>query len=41
MDEERKKIAFFSKGDDIFINSIIEQLSIEFESKKITIRSQE
>lgn len=41
MDEERKKIVFFSKGDDIFVNDIIEQLPVEYESKKITIRTHE
>ncbi len=41
MDEERKKIIFFSKGDDNFIENIIEQLSIKYETKKIIIRKQE
>jgi glycosyltransferase involved in cell wall biosynthesis len=41
MDEEKKKIAFFTKGDDNFIENIIEQLSIKYETKKIIIRKQE
>jgi len=36
---ERKKVAFFSKGDDKFIDNVIEKLSIRFETKKITVRT--
>jgi 2-polyprenyl-3-methyl-5-hydroxy-6-metoxy-1,4-benzoquinol methylase/glycosyltransferase involved in cell wall biosynthesis len=36
-----KKIAFFSKGDDKFIDNVIERLSVQFETKKITVRTQE
>lgn len=35
---ERKKIVFFSQGDDNFIKDIIEKLSIQYETKKITIK---
>lgn len=41
MEEDRKKIVFFSKGDDNFIEDIIAELSIKYETKKITIRTQE
>lgn len=35
---ERKKIAFFSKGDDNFIIDIIEKLSIQYETLKVLIK---
>ena len=41
MSEERKKIAFFSKGDDKFIEDIISRLALKYETKKITIAAQE
>ncbi len=41
MEEDRKRIAFFSKGDDKFIEDIIEELSKKYETRKITIRTQE
>lgn len=41
MGVERKKIAFFSKGDDKFIEEIIGALSKRYEIKKVTIRTQE
>ncbi len=36
--EKMKKIAFFLKGDDKFINEIIERLSTQYETKKIIIK---
>lgn len=41
MEKERKRIAFFSKGDDAFLGDIIEELSKISEAQKITIRTQE
>ncbi len=35
---ERKKIVFFSKGDDNFIIDIIESLSIQYETMKVIIK---
>jgi glycosyltransferase involved in cell wall biosynthesis len=35
---ERQKIVFFSKGDDNFIKDIIEKLSVQYETKKVTIK---
>lgn len=35
---ERKKIVFFSKGDDNFIIDIIEKLSIQYETMKVIIK---
>lgn len=40
-DDSRKKIAFFSKGDDKFLWDIINELSQEYEVKKITITKNE
>ncbi|EOR20123.1 family 2 glycosyl transferase [Clostridium sartagoforme AAU1] len=37
--ENRKKIVFFSKGDDKFIWDIINELSKEYETKKVTVRN--
>jgi len=37
---ERKKLVFFSKGDDKFLNDIIVKLSSKYEVKKITITLQ-
>lgn len=37
INNERKKIVFFSQGDDNFIRDIIEKLSIQYETKKVTI----
>lgn len=37
---ETKKVVFFSKGDDKFVNSIIEKLPSEYEATKITIALQ-
>lgn len=41
MDEDKKRLAVFSRGDDSFINDIIEKLSEKYETKKISIRSLE
>lgn len=37
---EAKKVVFFSKGDDKFIDCIIENLSSEYETEKVTISLQ-
>lgn len=36
--KEKKKIVFFDKGDDKFILDIINELSKEYETKKVTVR---
>lgn len=35
---QRKKIVFFSKGNDNFIKDIIDELSVQYDTKKITIK---
>lgn len=37
--KEKKKIVFFDKGDDKFIWDIINELSKEYETKKVTVRN--
>lgn len=37
LNSERPKIVFFSHGDDNFIIDIIEELSIQYETKKVTL----
>lgn len=39
MEEKRKRIVVFSKGDDKFIKDIVERLSIQYDTKKITINT--
>lgn len=39
--KKKKKIVFFSKGDDKFIGDIINELSKEYETKKVTITKNE
>jgi len=41
MEKEIAKIAFFSKGDDKFIEDVIKKLSIQYETQKITVRTLE
>lgn len=41
MEEERKRVAFFLKGDDKFVEDIIEELSIKYKTKKIIVKTQE